>query len=153
MRGLFETSEVTVALTRLLRLGSRGADVQHVQTALNIIGFPFYVYGTDLPSRLPQLRMDGIFGHRTQARVWEFQGDRGLAQDTIVGPRTYGAIRAMGIPGDVNPEYFGAFAIDDFRRRMTIGILSLTMSQIRLIKWIPGFREEGILGREYWKRR
>jgi peptidoglycan hydrolase-like protein with peptidoglycan-binding domain len=57
----------------LLRLGSRGAAVARIQTALGI-------------------GADGIFGPKTRAAVRAFQRSRGLEVDGIVGPRTRAAL-------------------------------------------------------------
>lgn len=68
---------------RRLHLGMYGDGIDMVQAALN-----------GQPSQLPQLRVDGIFGHVTKRRVQEFQRNNNLEQDGIVGPDTR---RALGI--------------------------------------------------------
>jgi len=67
-----------------LRVGSRGADVQKIQTYLNVISKKY-------PS-IPQLTEDGIFGNGTAAAVREFQRIFGLTQDGVVGLNTWNAI-------------------------------------------------------------
>jgi murein L,D-transpeptidase YcbB/YkuD len=37
---------------------------------------------------------DGVFGRRTESAVKQFQGDKGLAADGIVGPQTWAALEA-----------------------------------------------------------
>jgi len=58
-----------------LKVGSRGEEVKNVQKAL----------GQDA---------DGIFGKNTQSAVVAWQGKNNLAQDGIVGPKTYAAMIA-----------------------------------------------------------
>ncbi len=65
----------------ILRSGSRGIEVAQLQTALN-----------SRPSGLSPLKVDGIFGPTTLARVREFQAQNGLTVDGIAGPATYGRL-------------------------------------------------------------
>lgn len=65
-----------------LRLGSTGADVQTLQTGLNL-----------LPSELLQLAVDGIFGPKTFERVKEYQALARIAVDGVVGPQTWNALQ------------------------------------------------------------
>src|SRR3954447_12316799 len=62
---------------RLIRQGLQGADVRAVQDVLN-----FHI------RRLAPLKVDGIFGPLTHARVVEFQKSNQLKPDGIVGPNT-----------------------------------------------------------------
>jgi hypothetical protein len=64
-----------------LFFGSAGPAVQLLQSALNV--------GT---SYLPKLSPDSQFGPRTLGRVKEFQGQKRLAQDGVVGPMTWDAL-------------------------------------------------------------
>ncbi|MGE4273071.1 MAG: glycosyl hydrolase family 18 protein [Desulfitobacterium sp.] len=68
---------------RILRRGSRGNDVSEVQARLSELGY--------LPGPI-----DGIFGVRTEAAVKQFQRDRSLIPDGIVGPLTYNALFQPG---------------------------------------------------------
>jgi peptidoglycan hydrolase-like protein with peptidoglycan-binding domain len=79
-----------------LRFGSRGPDVIELQTRLN----------ASPPTRQALLVPDGQFGGKTRARVREFQGGNQLAQDGIVGPKTWGRLQAArpGIPGPPVPK-------------------------------------------------
>jgi peptidoglycan hydrolase-like protein with peptidoglycan-binding domain len=69
---------------QLIRVGSRGADVERIQRCLNAVRICF-------PS-INALNVDGIFGPLTQASVMEFQRQFGLNADGIVGPLTWGAL-------------------------------------------------------------
>lgn len=71
-------------LGRLLKTGMYGQGIDIVQLALN----------NHPPSILPPLKVDGIFGPKTEARVREFQRSRGLKVDGAVGPDTR---RALGL--------------------------------------------------------
>ena len=62
---------------RLIKQGVQGADVRAVQDVLN-----FHI------RRLAPLKVDGIFGPLTNARVVEFQKSNQLKPDGIVGPNT-----------------------------------------------------------------
>ncbi len=84
---------------RLLKFGSRGADVKVVQRALGVTA-------------------DGVFGPQTRAAVRSFQAKSGLLVDGVVGPKTRAALfgsgsgpfirawwvipvqRALGVPAD-----------------------------------------------------
>jgi len=62
---------------RVLSLGVSGQDVRAVQDVLN-----FHI------RRVEPLKVDGIFGPKTQARVMEFQKVNKLKADGLVGPKT-----------------------------------------------------------------
>jgi hypothetical protein len=64
-----------------LRRGSRGKLVEQLQKVLN-----FLLDG--------KLAVDGIFGEKTEKAVKAFQKAAGLAQDGVVGPKTWGALGA-----------------------------------------------------------
>ncbi|HCF62627.1 MAG TPA: hypothetical protein DFS52_32145 [Myxococcales bacterium] len=65
----------------LLKKGSRGSSVSDLQRLLKQAGFD--------PGPV-----DGAFGPRTREAVLAFQRNRGLLVDGIVGPQTWGALRA-----------------------------------------------------------
>ena len=65
-----------------VRKGDRGDSVRELQQELSTEGFD--------PGGV-----DGIFGTRTEAAVVDFQANRSLAVDGIVGPRTWGALRPL----------------------------------------------------------
>ena len=64
-----------------LRINSRGEDVTNLQARLN-----------QLPTLLPRLPADGIFGPKTLARVLEFQRDKSLTVDGIFGDESWNAL-------------------------------------------------------------
>jgi hypothetical protein len=66
---------------RLIRQGSKGADVRAIQDVLN-----FQI------RRLEPLDVDGDFGQKTHDRVVEFQQANGLQVDGVVGPETLGKL-------------------------------------------------------------
>ena len=63
---------------KLLKRGSFGQGVDMVQVALN----------AHPPTRLPPIKVDGVFGGQTDARVREFQKNNGLEADGVVGNLT-----------------------------------------------------------------
>ncbi|SHI58103.1 peptidoglycan-binding domain-containing protein, partial [Desulfosporosinus lacus] len=63
----------------LLKMGSSGANVKKLQTKLAAAGFN--------PGKI-----DGIFGSLTRGAVLAFQKSKGLAQDGIVGIKTWTAL-------------------------------------------------------------
>jgi len=69
-------------MTVIIRIGSRGQEVILVQTLLNLAP----------PTNLPLLQVDGIFGPRTETRVREFQRNKGLAADGVIGPKSFAAL-------------------------------------------------------------
>lgn len=70
-----------------LDIGSVGEDVVKIQEQLNRI--------SDNYPLIPKIAVDGIFGERTQNAVRVFQSVFGLAQDGIVGPRTWYKIQEI----------------------------------------------------------
>ncbi len=72
-----------------LRIGSRGASVQHLQQLLRNEGYD--------PGPI-----DGIFGARTQSAVMAFQRDTHIAVDGIVGVQTW---TALGVDCNVSPPH------------------------------------------------
>ena len=88
---------------RLIRQGTKGADVRAVQDVLN-----FHI------RRLTPLAVDGIFGPRTHARVVEFQKVNQLKQDGLVGPITLGKLfeeEVMPITFALLPQQTPSFGI------------------------------------------
>ena len=92
-----------------LKKGMKGNNVMKLQTALMARGYT-----------LPRYGADGDFGNETLAAVKEFQKDRGLTVDGIVGPATWAALR------------------EEDTRRYTVTIENLTKVQAtELLKVYP----------------
>lgn len=70
---------------RLIRSGDTGEGVRDVQRRL-----------LALDHRIEQRELDGTFGPTTEVAVRAFQGTRGLPQDGIVGPDTWGRLVEAG---------------------------------------------------------
>ncbi|MFW6076781.1 MAG: peptidoglycan-binding domain-containing protein [Hyphomicrobiales bacterium] len=64
-----------------VRVGSAGVDVQVAQAQLNL-GYP----------NRTALVLDGLFGPITREKTVQFQRDRGLSADAIIGPITWAAL-------------------------------------------------------------
>ena len=73
---------------------STGAAVTELQMKLNML----------MPAVLPPLMVDGKYGHKTVARVKQFQATRGLVKDGIVGAKTWAAIDGQTPPGGPQPS-------------------------------------------------
>ncbi len=67
-----------------LRKGSRGSDVERIQSLMNAI--------SNTHPSIPKVIVDGVFGSRTEEQVVAFQRHMGLSADGIVGPATWNAI-------------------------------------------------------------
>lgn len=68
----------------LLKIGSRGSEVQRLQRLLNL----------HLDDK--QLKVDGVFGPKTRAAVIEFQKDERLKPDGLVGRDTWFSLISAG---------------------------------------------------------
>lgn len=93
-------------MSTILRIGSRGPEVENLQRLLNSHG------------ARPSVDPDGNFGPLTAAAVREFQRSRGLNTDGIVGPQTWAALAGTGPqPGTAPPVGTGIQQqanVDDF---------------------------------------
>ena len=67
-----------------LRFGSTGRLVTELQRGIN-----------RMPSMLPRLEEDGIYGAKTTNRVRELQRNNGLVPDGIAGPRTWSTVLTL----------------------------------------------------------
>ena len=97
------------APSELLRIGSKGAEVVRIQSALGVTP-------------------DGVFGTQTDLAVRGFQQRSGLAADGIVGPHTWGALfgGASGASWDAAKPRYGfsiqkASDVEAARVRPSIG--------------------------------
>ena len=79
-----EQTQATRSLPTL-RLGSKGDDVKYLQVILNFYGY--------------ELKVDGMFGSKTEVAVKQFQKSRKLKVDGIVGQKTWNALLADYEPG------------------------------------------------------
>ena len=73
----------------MLALGSGGSAVRELQEALNRHG-----YG---------LAVDGVFGNKTRAAVRDYQKQKGLKLDGIVGEETWGSLLSSPAPEALTP--------------------------------------------------
>lgn len=74
-----------------LALYSQGEQVRQLQELLN-----------SLLTQPPLLKVDGIFGPKTQARVIAFQKQAKLAPDGIVGPKTTKSLVASVLADNIH---------------------------------------------------
>ncbi|QGU96177.1 hypothetical protein GOM49_14685 [Clostridium bovifaecis] len=72
-----------ISINRLLKVGSRGSDVELLQTMLNKNGY--------------KLNVDGIFGKLTLDAVKNYQSKNALTTDGIVGPKTLAKLNAAKV--------------------------------------------------------
>ena len=75
----------SIGISRTLRHGDRGSQVEALQTALVRLGYM---------SAAQKATGPGVFGRRTQASVMAFQRARRLTVDGLVGPQTIAALSA-----------------------------------------------------------
>ena len=86
---------------RMVRLGDQGSIVREVQGNLRFTG--------------AAIKVDGLFGAKTDAAVRAFQKSRGMAQDGVAGPRTLSALHSLQAPkkapaqDSFDPGRFGAW--------------------------------------------
>jgi peptidoglycan hydrolase-like protein with peptidoglycan-binding domain len=74
-----------------LALYSQGLQVRQLQELLNSV-----------LTEQPRLKVDGIFGSKTQARVIAFQKQAKLAPDGVVGPKTTKALVVSVLADNIN---------------------------------------------------
>lgn len=74
---------------------SHGTFVVELQTKLNLL----------MPGAQPPLKVDGVYGAGTVARVKQFQKSRGLFPDGVVGAKTWAAVdgTSLGVGGPSVP--------------------------------------------------
>ncbi|MDD2903273.1 MAG: peptidoglycan-binding protein [Syntrophales bacterium] len=80
----------------LLQVGSTGPSVEELQKKLDALGFD--------PGPI-----DGIFGEQTEDAVLNFQDERGLITDGIVGPQTRAALELETPPPPPPEQILGTF--------------------------------------------
>ncbi len=79
-------SEVSRIYDTELREGSRGTEVEVMQSYLRVLNY--------FNPEIPYVALDGIFGPETKAAVEAFQREEGLTPDGIIGRDTWNALRA-----------------------------------------------------------
>lgn len=94
---LSNEDDVTSTDLPILRIGSSGPMVEHLQQLLNQI----------LTGNLP-LTIDGIFGPKTQQAVYHFQQRHQLMPDGIVGPNSWGVLKNSDVSNTVEPQPFSS---------------------------------------------
>jgi hypothetical protein len=108
-----------------LRYASRGNEVSKLQQGLNL-----------LPTALPRLAIDGIYGAKTTARVQELQRANQLTPDGVVGPLTWDLLAKLlaqlpaGIPLGVHPA--------DTLRPLVLIIAQKHMGSVDFLKLVNG---------------
>jgi hypothetical protein len=83
--------DILSAIESTLRSGSSGAQVSYLQEGLNMLtsNDPWSGGGS------LELKVDGLFGPKTEARVKTFQKRNNLVADGVVGPKTRAALLAQ----------------------------------------------------------
>ncbi len=90
---------------KILKKGSKGPDVEKLQTTLNKTG--------------AKLEVDGKFGPATSEAVKKFQKKSGLKPDGVVGPNTSKAIESGGKPPKTDWPYDDFIAMQRKRHSAT----------------------------------
>ena len=92
--GLYDNKEINnageVKVMRTLKKGSKGTEVQQLQTMLKALGYDCGL-------------ADGAFGAKTDAAVRAFQQKEGLLIDGIVGKQTWTLLESRIKPADEEP--------------------------------------------------
>ncbi len=98
-------SEVTQQYPGVLRSGSSGNAVENLQFYIN--------YVSDFYPSIPSVTRDGVFGPETENAVRQIQRTFGLAEDGVVGERTWRALydAYIGIIAAIPLEYTAASGV------------------------------------------
>lgn len=133
----------------VLRRGSQGDDVKYVQKLLNY-------YLTPNP-----LKIDGIFGAKTEVAVKEVQEIFGLQADGIVGPKTWYYLIAFSDPASLPTLRRGSKgdAVKFLQERLSLMGYSLvidgefgakTEAAVKQFQKDRGLTVDGIVGSKTW---
>lgn len=122
-----------------LSKGSRGLDVVAAQHLLTYWGF--------------SVAADGAFGPATHSKVIQFQASKGLSQDGVVGPATWGKLRvtiSQGASGD------NVMALTVLLSKWDGGLVHSTFNssvdtRVRDFQQHMGISVDGIVGPTTWK--
>jgi hypothetical protein len=122
--------------------GDEGPEIYAIQLLLNAHG------ATLVP--------DGKFGPLTQAAVEDFQSDKGLSEDIVVGPQTWEALIIQVQQGKTGPEVRAVQRLlkSKFNYGIAVdGIFGLdTKTAVKDFQSTHGLTADGIVGPLTWKK-
>jgi hypothetical protein len=122
--------------------GDTGPEVFAVQYLLNAHG--------------ANLNPDGIFGPLTQGAVEDFQTDKGLSEDIIVGPETWQALIIQASQGSTGPEVRAIQRLLKAKFGYTLNIDGIfgpdTKDAVKDFQADHGLTVDGIVGPNTWKK-
>jgi peptidoglycan hydrolase-like protein with peptidoglycan-binding domain len=122
--------------------GDIGTEVFAIQFLLNAHG--------------ANLNVDGNFGPLTRASVEDFQTDKGLSEDIIVGPETWEALIIQVSQGKDGPAVLAVQKLlkDKFGYNINVdGIFGpKTATAVKDFQTAQGLTSDGIVGPKTWKK-
>ncbi|MDR7276926.1 penicillin-insensitive murein endopeptidase [Catenuloplanes atrovinosus] len=123
------------------REGNRGVDTQAVQYLLQARGH--------------STTADGVFGPNTRSSVVAFQDSRGLEDDGIVGPQTWGALIVTVRQGDSGAAVRAVQALLNKKRRLSLAVDGVfgsgTHAAVVAFQNHAGITADGIVGPTTWQ--
>ncbi len=121
--------------------GDTGSEVFAIQYLLKARGY--------------NLNADGTFGPITQSRVEDFQTDKNLSEDGIVGPETWEALIIQVNQGDTGPEVSAVQKLlkDKFGYNIAVdgNFGPATANAVKDFQSDNGLDVDGIVGPDTWK--